>query len=62
MNANQSNRLRISAAVTMGNRFWGFVSFGLTCLVLMLALSGVADAATTAGLSGVVTDQTGNGS
>jgi hypothetical protein len=59
MNAERRSRFSQSAAVATGNRFWDFVSVGLTCLLLMLGVSGVAGAATTAGISGVVTDQTG---
>jgi hypothetical protein len=59
MNANQRGRLHGCVAATMGNRFLRFVAFGLMCLLLLAGLGRVAGAATTAGISGVVTDQTG---
>ena len=59
MNVNQGHRLESSAAVATGNRFMGFVSVALVCLLLLVGLSPISGAATTAGISGAVTDQTG---
>jgi Carboxypeptidase regulatory-like domain len=59
MNANQRGCLQGCVAATTGNRFLRFVAFGLMCLLLLAGLGRVAGGATTAGISGVVTDQTG---
>jgi Carboxypeptidase regulatory-like domain len=59
MNGNQRGCLQGCVAATTGNRFLRFVAFGLMCLVLLAGLGRVSRAATTAGISGVVTDQTG---
>src|SRR5215813_14190721 len=58
MNVNRQGRLR-GCAVSTGNWFLGFVSFGVVCALLLFGLSSVATAATSAGISRVVTDQTG---
>lgn len=58
MRATQRGCVMDSAATT-GSRFLGFVSFGLTCLLLLMGISPAAKATTSAGISGVVTDQTG---
>ena len=59
MNVNLRGRLHNSAAIAIRNQFLSFVSFGLICLLLLFGISPTSGAATTAGISGVVTDQTG---
>ncbi|HXM15022.1 MAG TPA: hypothetical protein VN933_07245, partial [Candidatus Eremiobacteraceae bacterium] len=59
MNANQRGGFEGCAADATGTRLLCFVASGLVCLLLLAGLCPVAGAATTAGISGVVTDQTG---
>src|ERR1700760_5081273 len=59
MSVYRSGRVESPAAVATGKRCVGFISLAMACLLFLLGMSPIAGAATTAGISGVVTDQTG---